>query len=55
VYHSATPLFGSQTLNVKILDSDNSFNVIFQGELPLSPYSTLTWFGFSEGNINIYK
>lgn len=49
VYHAATPLFGNQTLRLKILDSNKFFNEIYDGALSISPYATLTWFGYSEG------
>lgn len=50
VYHTATPLFGNQTLRFKIFDGNNNFNEIIDGFLPLSPYSKLKYFTFSEGN-----
>lgn len=51
MYHNGTPLFGSQTLRFKILNADKYFSEIYDGILPLSPFSTLNWFGFSEGKI----
>ena len=59
VYHSATPLLGVQTLRFKILDSNNLFNEIYDGMLPLSPLndnnndSILSWFGYSEEGVLI--
>jgi hypothetical protein len=54
VYHNGTPLFGSQTLRIKILDSDKFFSEVYDGILSISPFSTLIWFGYSEGIIFIY-
>lgn len=51
VYHSSAPLFGSQSLRFKILNSDDFFNEIYDGILPLSPNATLIWFNFSEDGI----
>ncbi len=50
VYMSSPPLFGTQALRLKILDSNLYYKEIYDNSLPLSPYSTLIWFGFSEGN-----
>jgi len=49
VYFSAPPLFGTQSMRMKILDSNQYFKEIYDNPLPISPYSTLTWFGYSEG------
>jgi len=51
VYHSSVPLFSCQNLRIKILDSNQLFNEVFDGILPLSPESTLTWFTYSEDGI----
>jgi chromosome transmission fidelity protein 4 len=52
VYHNGPSLYGSQTLRVKIIDMTatgaSSFQTIKDVECPISRYSNLTWFGFSE-------
>ncbi len=48
VYHTAPPLFGSQTLRFKIIDINN-YNEIIDSVLPITSFSTLQWFGYSEG------
>jgi len=49
VYMSAPPLFGTQSMRLRILDSNSYFKEIYDNSLPISPYSTLVWFGYSEG------
>jgi hypothetical protein len=49
VYHSGTPLFGTQSLRVRIINL-NEFREVYDGIMPISAHSTLSWFGFSEGN-----
>lgn len=51
VYHSSPPLFGTQTIRLKILDSNKFYNEIYDGVLPLTNYSTLQWFGYSDEGI----
>jgi hypothetical protein len=50
VYHSATPLFGNQSLRVKILNM-NDYKEVYDGVLPLSNFATLAWFGYSEDGV----
>lgn len=48
VYHLGPPLLGSQSLGFKILDSNRNFETIYEGPLPITPFSYLSWIGFSE-------
>jgi hypothetical protein len=52
VYLSGPPLFCSQSLRFKLLDTNLYCKEVYDGILPLSPFSTLLWFGYSEGNKN---
>jgi hypothetical protein len=51
VYTVSPPLFGTQNFRYKIIDVNNNFEDVVDDQLPISPFSTLNWFGFSEGNL----
>ena len=51
VYHTSPPLFSTQILRFKIIDVSN-YSQIIDCVLPLSSFSTLVWFGYSEGKSN---
>jgi hypothetical protein len=48
VYHSATPLFGTQSLRIRIINM-NDYKEVHDGVMPISPQSSLIWFSYSEG------
>jgi hypothetical protein len=50
IYHTGPPLYGNQNLRFRLLDANKNFDEIFDGILPLSPFSKLQNFCFSEGN-----
>lgn len=47
VYHSSIPLLGHQSLHVRVYNMF-TYEKITDAELPLTPYSKLAWFGYSE-------
>ena len=49
VYTVSPGLYGTQNFRFKIVDITNNFEDIIDDQLPISPYSTLVWLGFSEG------
>ena len=53
VYHGSVSFNNSQQLRVRILDSNDMFNQVYEGELAITPESNLIWFGFSEEGILI--
>ena len=53
VYTVSPGLFGTQNFRFKIVDISNNFEDIIDDQLPISPYSTLKWFGFSEDGMLI--
>ena len=55
IYHTGVPLYGNQTLRFKLLDANKNFEEILDGFLPLSPFSTLKNFCFSEGKNKFLK
>ena len=48
VFHESPPFLGCQCLKANIFDT-KSFSIKQQTKIPLSPYSTLDWLGFSQG------
>lgn len=58
VYQVSPPVYGIQNLKFKILnvnDIDNNIDFIYEGDVALTPYSYLSWFGFSEeGRLYLY-
>jgi hypothetical protein len=53
VYTTSPPLFGTQNFRFKIIDISNNFEDLIDDQMPISPYSKLDWFGFSEGSLYI--
>lgn len=51
IYISGVPLYGNQNLRFRILDANKNFDEIFDGNLPLSPFSKLQNFCYSEGKL----
>ena len=47
IYHSGIPLFDSQQLKCKIIDT-KTYATLFDGQCPISHASELNWVGFSE-------
>ena len=52
-YTSSLPFSNNQQIRFKILDSNNYFNSIFEGEIPISPDSNLIYFSYSAEGILI--
>lgn len=56
VYHAGLPIYDHQQLKFKIIDcgglqlktSDTLYQVLYEGECPVSKRSSMTWMGFSE-------
>ena len=44
-YHAANPLPGEQAIGIKLLDLDNSKQVVGEERLTLSRKATLSWLG----------
>ena len=51
VYYSGPPLLGNQNLRFKLIDIANNYSELHDGPICISPYSYLTWFGFSEEGV----
>ena len=47
VYHAGMPLYDHQQLKFKVIDV-NSMRVEYDGQIPISRNSHLTWIGFTE-------
>jgi len=50
VYHDAPPFLGCQCLKLRVIDLESNKN-IYHDSLPITPNTTLTWFGFSDGGM----
>ena len=55
VYLFSVAPFGSHTLRVRILNSDIFLNQVCDCELAISPFITLTWYGYFEGKIENFN
>ena len=54
IMHDSVPIFGTQNLKLIIIDV-NTMKVIKECPLPVTPYSTLSWFGFSQEGLLILQ
>lgn len=48
VYHGGLPIFGQQNICCKIIDCQDQFKCVYDGQFPVSNGSQLKWVGFSE-------
>lgn len=48
VYHGGPAVYGCQQLRLKLIDMNRSYQVLVDAECPISRYSNLVWFGYSE-------
>lgn len=54
VIHDSVPISGAQNLKLIIFDV-NSMKIMTECHLPVTPYSTLSWFGFSQEGLLILQ
>lgn len=54
VYLEGEPICGCQSLKLKFFDA-HSGEVIKEAGVPITPFATLTWFGFSDEGLVLTK